>query len=113
VVLVPEVDPGLVADLDVDAEVAEDPARSADDLVLGLPREVRRVVVDDVVVADAPLGVVAVEDVPDGLEQRAGREVAVGEVEDGQPVEDLDDLGVLADRGEEVRLGGRAQSRAS
>ena len=81
--LVPEVDPCLVPDLDRGGDAAEDFASRLDDRVLGLPGQVRRVEVAEVVVQDPGLGRLAGDPVPDGLVEAPGEQVPAREVQAG------------------------------
>ncbi|MGY3485340.1 hypothetical protein ACVW1C_003223 [Bradyrhizobium sp. USDA 4011] len=71
-------DPGLVARLDRDTEMAEPRLELADDRVLGLPRGVR-IEIEDVVVADAVIERPASQHVPHGLHQAAGHQPGIGQ----------------------------------
>ena len=51
--LIPEMNAGLITDLDIDAEVCESRRATPDDPVLSLPTEVVKVAVEDIGVSDA------------------------------------------------------------
>jgi hypothetical protein len=63
--------PRLVTDLDLGRELGEGLLRRLDHQVLGLPRQVRSIEVEQVIVLDAIGWRSASDDVPHGLEQAA------------------------------------------
>src|SRR5437762_3192508 len=81
--LVPQVDAGLVADLYRGGQVAEHLVPGLDDRVLGGPGQVRAVVVGEVVVEDARLRRLAGDHVPHRLVQAPRDQVPAGQVQRG------------------------------
>lgn len=79
--LVPQVNPRLVADLHLGRHVMEDLGAFLDRLVLRVPAEVGRVEVEEVVVLDPGGRRPAGDHVPHGLEQASGRQVPAGKVQ--------------------------------
>ncbi len=84
----------LIADLDRGGQVTEEPAAFLDDRVLGLPGQVRAVVIGQVVVEDARLGRLAGDDVPHRLIQAARDQVPVRKSEHRCPGKHLDQRGI-------------------
>lgn len=102
---VPQVHPRLVPDLDPRGrrQVRKEGSAGPDDAVLGRPRLVGVVKVDEVVVVDARLGGPAGDGVPDGLGDGAGGEVPAGEGHGGGAAQDFEEGGVALDGGAEAR----------
>jgi len=68
---------------------------SRDSRILGFPREVAVVEVEEVVVADARSRRPPGHHVPDGLEHAAGRNVPTRKIETRRAVQDIDENAVL------------------
>lgn len=102
VLLVPEVDPRLVAHLDRGVEIGEEGGGAPDHDILGLVGQVGGVEIEEVVVGDALAWVAAVEHVPHRLEEGAGREPPVGKAEVRAPGQHRHVDRVLLDAAEET-----------
>ena len=87
--LVPQVDAGLVADLRRGGQAGEDRLPGPDDRVLGVPGQAGAVEVRQVIVEDARLGRLAGDHVPDRLIQASGDQVPAGQVHCGGPGQHL------------------------
>ena len=81
--LVPKVHSSFVANLDESRDVDKQLGGVADDRILGIPRQVGVVEVDQVVIADPSRRVTAVDHVPDRLEDRPGCQPPVRDVQLG------------------------------
>ena len=83
---IPEVDAGLIPDLDIDTEVREGRRATADYQVLSIPAEVVEVTVKDIVVGDAVGRREPTHMVPDSLTEAACGEVGVRQFKLRQPL---------------------------
>lgn len=96
--LVPQVDAGLVADLHRGGQTCEQLVPGPDDRVLGVPGQVRGVEVGEVVVEDARLRRLAADHVPHRLVQAPRDQVPAGQVQRGRPGQHLGQRAVAAQR---------------
>jgi len=80
-VLEPEMDAGLVADLDRQRQMREDDSAMADMNILGLPGEVRAVEIEQVDILDTIAGGAAGQVVTDAVVERAGNQHPLWQVE--------------------------------
>ncbi len=95
--LIPEVHPGLVADLDRHRQAGEDLLRRLDGPVLGLPAQVAGLEVRQVVVPDALVGRPRAEDVLDRLGHATGCQVAPRQPEPAGTAQHLEENRALAE----------------
>jgi len=78
--LVPEVHPSFISNLDNRLDVGKQLGGSADDRILGIKRQIGVVEVEQVVVADASRRVTPVDHVPYRLEERPSGQPPVRDV---------------------------------
>jgi len=87
--LVPQVDPGLVADLDWGRQVTEELVPGLDHCVLGLPGKVGAVEIGQVIVQDPGLSRPTGHHVPHRLIQASRYQIPVRKAQNGRPGEHL------------------------
>lgn len=85
---------GLIAHLNLHIQIREQEISSTYDRVFGFPTGVLRITVEDIVVDDVRGGRLTSKAVPDGLEQTARYQVAIGKTKIRQSTQNLGVFGI-------------------